>query len=286
MYGHIALDRLEVQIKRAASQLNRLTRSAVERDGLDSLITKTRLFTPEQEESLHATLSATIATGDLLARSVIARRADQARRRHRVTLYSEIPFKSYVPDDLKLFSPKRALEYFTKLVPSLTLPADWEQEIERSAFTAVAATSQDVLERIRDIIIGGLTRGEMDGPQTIRSVLEKAGMMPNNPQYGELIFRTNIMDAHSVGHDREMQDPEMRELFPAWLYSATIDEGSRPWHARKNDRMYEQRVPFVLVRGITARNVVNCRCMPIDLDKWEVSDRLLAGERLYTGVEP
>lgn len=117
--------------------------------------------------------------------------------------------------------------------------------------------------------------------QTKTGYIVSQGIITSNC---EMVYRTNVMDAYAAGHDREMADPEMQEYFPAWLYSATIDQNSRPDHAKRNDRMYSQRVPFVLVRGTTADQVINCRCVPIDLDKWEVADRIAAGQLLYTGV--
>jgi len=276
MKGQEILDLLKPGLDRAAAALNRITRQAVERVGLNHLLTSSRLYNEAEADQLWRAAMGCWATGELIGRAIP--RARMLGRR--VKRFAEpIQFPN------TLLQPVKALEYFEALVPSLNLePRNWQADLERSAFTMVAATTQQVLERVRGIVIDGLKEGTPAGAQEIRQVLDRAGMLPSNPQYSEMVYRTNVLDAHAAGHDREMQDPEMREFFPAWLYSATIDQNSRPWHRKKNNRMYPQAVPFVLVRGTAAADVCNCRCVPIDLDRWDVEDRLAKGERLYTGV--
>lgn len=561
MDGTRILDLLQAGLARSVGTLNRLTMAAVTRIGLDAVITSTQLFTPAELDQLRDTTAAVWATGELLGRAIPHLRIQRFRR------HAE-PKPDVVPDGLRLFAPQQALNYFTGLVPGLNVDhRKWQLDLERDAFTMAQATSMEVLNRVREIIIEGMQEGVPAGAQRIRQVLDAAGLLPSNPQYCflpgtqiegmitaasqarydgpavkiktndgrvlavtinhpvltatgwkaagmiqqgdnlvcyggpveslyslrplppqrwaihnqkmpacvedvfesfpvessalnniqrpagpldfhgdaaffqgkvnrvraygmlqdvpdsqtiqflrqfrfmkrrlistvstrmagsllhlgshgltdatlrtskghkntglpfrgvrlpdafrefgttaqidpgrfhalhkttagdtklvcnllgtfpglislnsvteveriswsghvydfqslhgyvvsqgiissncEMVYRTNVMDAHSAGHDREMQDEDMRETFPAWEYAPTIDGHSRPWHAKLAGRMYDQRVPFVLIRGTRAADVCNCRCVPIDLDRWEVQDRLAKGERLYTGV--
>lgn len=279
--GDLILKRLATTINRGAELLTGLTGTAARRIGVDGLLTATQLFRPKELEQLHQSVAGAVATGELVGRVRVLLKARQARKKLRT--YAEDQF---IPVGIHLFTPRTALEFFTKLVPELGLDVQrWGPEMERHAFTVAAATDDTILNRIRDVIIGGMTRGEPYGSQQVGQILERAGLSPKNKQYPEAIYRTNIMDAHATGHDREMADPAMQETFPAWLYSAAVDEHSRHWHAVRNDRMYDSLLPFALVRGTQARDVINCRCVPIDLDRWELEDRLSKGERLYTTIE-
>lgn len=286
--GDRIIDRMQATIDHGATLLNRITYRALERHGLNSTITRIKLYTAAELVEIGRSLAATIGAGELLGRARLLMAYRKARLKQ-ARAYAEADNKlpDYLPDDIKaILTPKSAMEFFLELVPELGIDVKrWGENLERHAFTVAAATEDEVLSRIRDIVIGGMGRGEPYGPQEIRKVLDRAGMLPSNPQYSEMVYRTNVMDAHAVGHDREMMEsPIMRETFPAWLYSAAVDEHSRKWHAARNDRMYSSNLPFSLVRGTKARDVCNCRCVPIDLDRWEVDDRLASGEIIYTSI--
>lgn len=290
MYVKTLFNRIQGGLDSGAALLNRLTSQAIRRVGPDHVVVARELFTPDEREKLAYSMAATLGTGELLGRSTVRLKARHARL-GRLRVYAEPADDTgyrgdqYIPAGIRLFTPKAALEYFQGLAPELGIdPRRWETDLERQAFTVTQATEQGVLNRLRDIVISGMMEGTPGGAQSIRGILDQAGMLPSNPQYSDMVYRTNVLDAHAVGHDREMQDPDMQETFPAWLYSSVIDKNSRPEHARRNDRMYICTLPFVLVRGTTANDVCNCRCLPIDLDRWDVEDRLAAGQRLYTSA--
>lgn len=289
MYIQNIFRQIQGGLDRGAALLNRLTSQALKRIGPDATLTASQLYSPDEREKLIYSLMATLGTGELLGRAVVRLKARQAMlgRVHKFADAKDYkPLRSdwWIPEGLGIFTPEAALAYFTALVPELGVDVRrWKQDLERQAFTVAAATEQTVLDKIRQIIIDGMMKGTPGGSQSVRSVLDQAGMLPSNPQYSDMVYRTNVIDAHAVGHDREMQDPDMQETFPAWLYSAAVDDNSRPTHARRNNFLYSCKVPFVLVRGTTANDVCNCRCLPIDLDRWDVEDRLKAGQIIRNG---
>lgn len=260
--------------------------------GLDQALGSGVLFTPEYRQKLQDDFASVLATGDLLGRSRVRIRAEQAYRKH-PTLFSEVQTdysrfdelpRATMPEDLPLLTPQEAYDYFINLVPTLNVHPDrFGQEMERRAFTLAVATEKTLLEEIQKVIADSLGHGTPGGAVTIRQILIQTGNAPDNPQYAEAVYRTNVMDSCSIGHDREMANPSMQATFPAFLYSAITGDGrGRPWHVKKNGLLYPSKVGFVTVRGTEAEDVINCRCNPIAIDKFELADRLARGEEIQT----
>jgi hypothetical protein len=113
--------------------------------------------------------------------------------------------------------------------------------------------------------------------QTTTGFIVSQGIISSN---SEMIFRTNSMDAYNVGAWAEMSDPDVIETFPVWMYSAIVDERSRPWHAARDGLYFPASVPFTTVRGTTPRDVCNCRCTFIPVDKWQWQQLYARGVRL------
>jgi hypothetical protein len=120
----------------------------------------------------------------------------------------------------------------------------------------------------------------LTGPQAVGRLLDQAGVSPQNPGYSELVFRTNAMDAYNTGSEEERQDPDVIETFPVWRMSNPDDGRSRPSHAARNGNYYAAEVSFFTVRGTAAEDVIQCRCVPIPVSKYEWKDLRAAGARL------
>ncbi len=74
-----------------------------------------------------------------------------------------------------------------------------------------------------------------------------------------------------------------QDLFPTWRYSNPDDSRSRPSHAARNGLYYPSSVPFTAIRGTAAADVINCRCLPIAIDRWSWRALRAAGARLADG---
>lgn len=238
-----------------------------------------RLFTDPERARLAAWLAATNATAHLLGQARIRRRADQvAAHKHaddNTQRFSDVATDLRCFDEggpLKPMAPAAAVDYFHGLVPSLTVDVQrFAGRMERQGFSLAATTDRELLSRIKAAIAKRLETGEdiRGGPREIRALLDAAGVTPRNPQYSDMVFRTNMVDAYNTGTAREMAD--MSDIFPVWRYLNPDDERSRPSHAARNGKYYPASREFADVRGRGPEDVCNDRCtsIPIDRREWE-----------------
>ena len=177
--------------------------------------------------------------------------------------------------------PESALDFFRALIPVAGVdPLRILPDLRRTAFTLAVSTDLELLKSVQDVIASFIEKGEVfDSPRQIAAILDQAGVSPRNPQYAEAVFRTNTMDAYNQG----LQDQLAAEAatFPAWQYSNPHDGRSRPEHAERNGKLYPTTRTFNSVRGTEAKDVINCRCVPIPIDKFELAERLAKGEQLW-----
>jgi SPP1 gp7 family putative phage head morphogenesis protein len=180
--------------------------------------------------------------------------------------------------------PGQAIQYFSGLIPTLgTDPQRFGADLQRHAFTLAVATDRQLLQSVQDAIRQRLQSGQSAGPQAIQALLDQAGVTPDNPQYAEMVFRTNTMDAYNQGGTQALQDPDVSDTFPVWQYSNPHDRRSRPSHAERDGNYYPAAVPFVQVRGTDIADAANCRCTSIPIDKWTWAKRRAAGARIADG---
>lgn len=111
------------------------------------------------------------------------------------------------------------------------------------------------------------------------AILADAGVHPSNPQYSDMVIRTNMKDALNVGADMERQDPDIAETFPCWQYVGIEDGREGSDHRPKFGRYYPNSASFTEVRG---KRPYNCRCDQIPIDKWEWAEKLARGARVET----
>lgn len=193
------------------------------------------------------------------------------------------PFEVFA-DPIPPLQPTEAVEYFRRLVPSLTLTADrYGKYLDRQAFTLAVATDETLLDRVKTIIADQLETGQrLDPVGDIQDVLTEIGVSNDNPQYADLVYRTNMMDSYVQGQQRQFASPDMQAEFPAWEYHAIVNERSRPHHAARNGLLYPAEVPFGEVRGTDASEVINCRCGWSPIHRSLLNRRLQQGQRIET----
>ena len=188
-----------------------------------------------------------------------------------------------LPATIPLLPPEKALDYFSKLVPTLGVdPEVYGPLMKRRAFTLAVATDKVILENVQSIIRDSMANGNAEVIADVQEVLDKAGVSPKNPQYAELVVRTNTMDAYNQGHEEERLDPDVLEYFPVARWDAIRDERTRHSHAERSGKYYPGNVSFQEVRGSEAEDVINCRCVftGIFRDEWERLKK--AGAKLET----
>lgn len=118
----------------------------------------------------------------------------------------------------------------------------------------------------------------LTGGQAVDKILDRAGVSPAQPGYGEMVYRTNMMSAYSNGAQEELN--AVADVFPWWKYANPSDGRSRPAHAARNGRYYPTAVSFEQVRGTEAADVIQCRCVQIPVDRWEAEELMKAGVRV------
>jgi hypothetical protein len=243
-----------------------------------------RLFNDDERQELADALAATLASGHLLGRSRVRERMRQLEQ------FGDEPpatfsrratqFLRFADEPIQPLAPEQALDYFTRLIPELgTDPRRFGAMMERQAFTLAVATEQTLLDKVQRTISEAILTGE-PGPRDVQKILDAAGVSPANPQYAEMVFRTNMMDSFNAGTTRELQDPAVQEYFPVWRYAAIVDDRSRLWHAIRNGQYYPSSVPFAEVRGEDISDVANCRCGQTPIDKFEWDKLKAAGATL------
>lgn len=256
----------------AIAQIHDLIKPAVERLLSSKQPTKaTRLLNPTERVQLQNLLASISGTANLLGRAAIRRRAEQAKRFSGGRFSdAETDFTCFA-SGIPLLVPEKALAWFKALVPSLTAPARWVAGQVRKAFTMAAATEEGMLRQVKAAIERNIEQG-VDATPAIQDVLDEAGVTPKQPNYSEMIARTNLMQAYTQGHTEELQDPEIQAIFPVWRYDGIDDGRQGPDHAPHFGKYYRTSTPFDTVRGA---RVYNCRCVgtPVTADEWRALQR-------------
>lgn len=265
------------------SVLSRLAETAVGRMLKDSNpLTVPVLFTDAELKELADSLSATTAAADLLGRSRVHRMADHARAAA-VKRFAEPPSPFAVfdlTDPIPAVAPGEAIDYFRRLVPSLDLdPLRYGPRLDRHAFTLAAATDEALLGKVKGIIQKKLETGA-GGTADVQDVLDQAGVSSRNPQYAEMVTRTNVLDSYNQGQTAELQRPEMIDTFPVWAYLGIRDGRQGADHEPKFDKYYPSTAAFADVRG---PRIFNCRCTQSGISKWEWAELQKAGAAAESG---
>lgn len=205
------------------------------------------------------------------------------------TPHSERPtnFTCFADDPVTPRGPDAAIHYFRKLVPTLGIdPQRHGDDLRRRAFTLAVATEQTLLEQVQELLAGHLeqTDGVLPAAAEVEALLDRAGITPTRPNYGELVVRTNLVDALNQGAWDEFNSPDLDDLFPAWKYSNPDDGRSRRRHAALNGRIFPRHVPFNEVRGTHISDCANCRCSWQALHHSDLAEELARGAVLETSA--
>ena len=265
-------------------------------DRSDNGLGAKRLFNDAERHVLAQSITETNATANLLGRARVRERWAQALRKHDPERFAELPphvemFDEPEPRNLKPMPPAKAVSYFRRLVPTIGVkePERFGQLLQRNAFTLAVDVDAIVLDKIKGVIQTALEtgRGVRAAPAEIENLLTSAGVSPRNPQYAEMVQRTNMMDAYAQGTQEEMRDPDVADVFPAWRYLAVKDARTRPHHAQHNERYFSNDTLFTEVRDAEAGKFdgYNCRCVQQPVDKWTWTDLQKRGARISTFAE-
>lgn len=245
--------------------------SSLLRSALSTYTGKGPVLDDTATATLAGSLAAVTATAELLGRAGVREAAGRALtpsafRQSGGTLsqFADLP-----PGAVS--SPEEALAYFTRLVPTLGVdPERFPGEQRRRAFTLAESTNQVLTERVQRAITEGLgeSRSAADTVAVIRQAFEESGVSPRNPQYADMVFRTNAADSYQTGVYEEGRHPDVADLFPVWQYQIIDDHRTGDDHRPKGGRYYPADATFADVRG---NRPFNCRCSLrwVDFSEWD-----------------
>jgi Protein of unknown function (DUF935) len=240
--------------------------------------TTTSIWTEHGRKAVIESLATLMGFGDMLARArlrqhqpnvEVRRFADTSATFDLFGKNGDVPF-SFLSHAPRAFSHvDRAIEYISSLVPmpgvdALFMADHWR----RKAFTLAIDTEGVILDKVKSALLDELIEGG-NSTQAIQALLDAAGLNPRNPQYAEMVARTNVMDAYDTGLDEGMEDPDVQEDFPAWGYDGIADGREGDDHRPQFGKYYPASVSFKRVRG---PRIFNC-VLPGNA----ISGRIIAG---------
>lgn len=269
--GQAAIHLVKSAMDAGKAVLESITRDAIER----KLNHHTGpLFNEDETKRLADALASTNATAELLGRYRIRERMktqDQGKRFAALTPGSSPPLVKPIP-------PDAALKYFRELMPSLAPIPGFDERCHRTAFTLALHTGSVMLKSVQDAITTALAEGKR-GTGTVTEILNLAGVSPSNPQYADMVFRTNAVDALNAGFDDERQADDVIEEFPAWEYLGIEDGREGDDHRPKFGNYYPASVTFAQARG---KRPFNCRCGSRAINRREWARLVANGAKFAT----
>jgi SPP1 gp7 family putative phage head morphogenesis protein len=168
--------------------------------------------------------------------------------------------------DWEPVTPEQAIRWFLDLVP-LT-ESDLEQlaaEARARSFTVADVESRELLtriqERIGDFLREGRTLAEWQSEWA--AMTSEWGLEGKSPWQVETMFRTETMRAYGAGRQLALNDPDIKEGFPAYQYIAILDDRTRETHAALHGFVADREDP--VWDRITPPWDYNCRCDLIPL---------------------
>lgn len=275
-------------------------------------------ITPAERRALIRAFAVVTAAGDLLGRHRALAYAERHRpETFATTHHAERVYVAGTPfgrdtfaaagGGLPLFRPIEALRYLLSLAPRLGVdPRRWLGAVERHAMTLARATEVTVLAKVQRAVArnleqtpepaqpppppsgtpapqrmppGGWGHSPLSGVEAVHRALVESGVADPDGSYSEMVFRTNALDALNTGFDRQMADPDLQELFPAWVYKTAGDDRVGKDHRPKDGKYFPASVTFAEARG---PRPFNCRCtrIPITAERWRKLEA--AGAKLET----
>lgn len=267
----------------------------------NSLIMSWRLFNAEEIHRLVQVYAAVVATAELLGRSDVRQQwaatlaahgelpapltEAVSNRLNRMFAAWLAPIREDARDAVQPMPPEAALEYFRGLTPALGVDVQrFGDDLRRRVFTMAVATDTTILQRVQGVIADRMQTGVgfSTAAADIQDVLRAAGV-DRGGAYAEAVFRTNTMDAYNQARTQEMRDPDVAAAFPVWEYVNPSDSRSRPEHAARNGKYYPSSVSFNEVRGVGAKDVIQCRCSFVAVSRQKWNRLKAAGARIADG---
>lgn len=267
---------------RASKDAGAAELAALVKESLRTFDGRGALLSDAAVRKLAERMAAVNTTALLAGRSRVREMAERTKEVGNLTKFaaSDVALSTFADGPGVLSSPEAAAAYFGSLVPTLSLdPERLATEQRRKAFTLAASANRALTDRVQKLILAGVrdNRSTADVTADITAAMEAAGVAHRNPQYSEMVFRTNAMDSFQTGMYEEGRHPDVAELFPVWQYLGIDDARAGEDHRPKFNRYYPAAAPFAAVRG---NRPFNCRCSLRWVDSFDWDELRGGGARV------
>lgn len=171
---------------------------------------------------------------------------------------------------------QEALDYWKSKVPLSSREFyDLAEAARINAFTVSGVAKMDMIVQIQESLEKVLSEGLSFGQwkKSIEDTIRKLGWTGQGRRL-DIIFRTNIQTAYSVGRWKQMQ--AVKALRPYWQYSAVNDSRTRPVHRALDKKVFPADHPFW--KTFYPPNGHRCRCSVKSLSARQVKERGLTVE--------
>jgi hypothetical protein len=267
------------------SAIKRLLSQGLPRDGAMLLMGATKLYNQAELKRLADVIAQARATANLLGRSKTLLQYHKAIvQADKFSENEETDFSRFAEGDnghIEPLKPEKAVAYFQNLVPKLGVqPNRFGPAMQRDAFTLAKATDESVLKQVQKVLGKVLETGEgaegrmepgrrVGAVGKIDQILDAAGVSNVKPYYAEMVLRTNTMDAYQTGTIQALQDPDVKEMFPAWRFAGIMDGRQRKAHEAQFGKLFSNKVAFSDARDAVKGSFdgYGCRCTPVPVSK-------------------
>lgn len=289
--GKRAAELLDQAVQQGVQTTYELCKRAVGRlldRGRQAVVLAQSLFDADELQQFQQQITNTLAAGHLLGQASVRLRYNRAVQLQGAIQLSQEPVVFFeFAEPIRPLPPLEAIDYFAGLVPGIAAdPLALTSGLAGRALFLAGTSDRVILDRVKSAILTSLNTGVpmREVANQIEEILDSAGVTPRNPQYAEAVYRTQTMEAQRVGAQREFNEPDVADVFPAWQYTNAKLKTSRPEHAARDGNIYDRSLVFAEVRGLEAKDVINCTCGFIAMDKWEVEAFLANGGQVIGRV--
>jgi len=260
-----------IMAKQLAEQMTEI-RDYIEKVSSDKSNWEKPVKIPEKMiKKLHSTIGAHMIVGYFAGMKYIQDEYLKVERNNKKKLQSDLKLAdvSDIVEGLNWanLTPYDAIEYFNAIMPI----GNKEQVLSSSVDYGIAIGSEinaTVVEKwgraIQSSLEEGLTVKEFVG--SLSNKFNAWGITPQRPYQLETIYRTNISISYNAGADKELNTPFMKNVFPAYLYSAVGDSNTTDFCRLHNGAIYDADDPFWNYG--TPPNHYNCRSEKIPINKY------------------
>lgn len=192
------------------------------------------------------------------------------------------------------FTPEEAIRFFSGKLPMTR--DEFEALTDKLIGEAFYVTGLEKLNIEKDVkaLLNDALKNGMD-VKDFQFKLNELQVKYSTPAYGregtigtdildyhaETVFRTNMMSAYNSGRKEMYQDPEVKEYFPAYEYSAIMDGRTSEICMELDGKVYLADDP--IWSTIWPPNHFNCRSTVVTINKYDFTRDMIDDN---PGVEP